>query len=112
MERPGGFYIIGLGERKDPGGFDPLYFEEHRGGEFMLPVFFSPGALERYAEGIAEDPGPETGAVAELGAGRYRAVHVEGESELLEVAAGLGVDCLVWDPAPGDANQQVYRLPR
>jgi hypothetical protein len=112
MERPGGFYVIALGERADEGEFPgPLYLEEHEGGEFALPVFFSLETLERYAEGIADHAGSETRTVAELRTGRFRAVRLDGERELFEAAAWVGVDCLVWDPAPGDPMRRVYRLP-
>jgi hypothetical protein len=111
MDRPGGFYLIALGEQADGSQYQgPLYMEMHEGTKFALPVFFSPESLELYAEGIANHAQPETRTVAELKAGRYRAVHLRGESELLEAAAWLGVDCLVWDPAPGDSRQQVYYL--
>ena len=112
MEHRGGFYVIALGDGEDTDGFaGPLYLEELEGGEFALPVFFGPETLERYAEGIAGHAEVETGTVAELSAGRFRAVLLEGERELLEAARWAGVDCLVWDPAPGDEVRQVYRLP-
>jgi hypothetical protein len=113
MERPGGFYVIALGDGVDAGGFPgPLYMEEHEGTVFALPVFFSPETLERYADGIADHPQPESGTVAELRAGRFRAVCLEGERELFEATTWAGADCLVWDPAPGDEVRQVYRLPK
>jgi hypothetical protein len=48
MEDPGGFYVIGLGDREDPNtGRGPLYLEMLAGREIALPVFFSPETLER-----------------------------------------------------------------
>ena len=111
MDSPGGFYVIALEERAEAGGFPgPLYLEEHEGGEFALPVFFDPETLERYAEAIVEHAETETGTVAEPRAGRFRAVRLQGERELFEAAAWIGVDCLVWDPVPGDAVRRVYYL--
>ena len=111
MEHRGGFYVIALGDGEDTGEFPgPLYLEKHEGTVFALPVFFSPETLERYAEGIADHPQPETGTVAELRAGRYRAVRLRGEGKLFEAAQWPGVDCLVWDPVPGDAVRRVYYL--
>jgi hypothetical protein len=112
MEDPGGFYVIGLGDREDPNtGRGPLYLEMLAGREIALPVFFSTETLERYARGITDVPPPETQTAAELEAGRYRVVRLKGEGELLELAEWAGADCLVWDPYPGGETHQVYRIP-
>jgi hypothetical protein len=48
-------------------------------------------------------------SLADLRAGRYRAVHLQGKEKLFE-AAWLGVACLVRDRAPGDAVQRANYL--
>jgi hypothetical protein len=114
MEHVGcGLYIMGIGAPEDyDAGYGPLYLEE-RGDELALPVFFSLEALERYAEDNAADGSqsePET--LAELRAGRFRVIAVEGMRELVEIAVWSEADYLSWNPTPREAVQQIYRIPK
>jgi hypothetical protein len=113
MEHPsGGFYITGMGTPEPfDAGHGALYLEDH-GYELAIPVFFSPEALERYAQGIADDAQSGLETVAERAVGLFRVIPLKGEQERMEIAAWAGADCLLWNPAPGDEVQHTYRIPK
>ena len=110
MEQARRCYIIGIGTNEDfDTGHAAVYVEDRR-GERVLPVFFAPEPLERYVEALIADSasGPET--VAQLRAGHYRVLELEGSPELADIAMWIGADCIAWSPATSGGGQ-IYRIP-